>query len=121
LNPTESITIEHGRPVSVNIVPATDHVVIYKLWTRQSPGDVWKMAGQGTTVPAAPDCHDLGTLARGAALAYWFGVAGSGGSDFEVKMVFNQDLETVADRTLRIHGTTDASGGAVVEDRVVLR
>jgi hypothetical protein len=121
LNPTASIDIHHGTAVSVNIVPATDHVVIYKLWTRQSPAEAWKMAGQGTIVHAAPDSHDLGQLDPGASLAYWFGVAGSGGSAFEVRMVFNQPLEGVEDRTLRVRGTTDASGGAVVEDRVVLR
>jgi hypothetical protein len=122
VNPTTaSITIHHDKPVSVNIVPATDHVVIYKLWTRQSPADAWRMAGQGTIAHTAPDWHDLGTLDPGASLAYWFGVAGSGGSAFEVRMVFNQDLEAVAERTLRVQGTTDASGGAVVEDRVLLR
>jgi hypothetical protein len=121
LNPTPSIDINHGAPVSVNIVPLTDHVVIYKLWTRQSPADAWKMAGQGTIVHAAPDRHDLGRLDPGAALAYWFGVAGPGGSAFEVKMTFNQDLEAVDDRTLRVRGTTDSTGGAVIEDRVVLR
>jgi hypothetical protein len=118
---TASITIHHGRPVSVNIEPATDHVVIYKLWTRQSPGEAWRMAGQGTTVQTVPDRHDLGTLDPGASLAYWFGVAGTGGSAFEVRMVFNQDLEALPDRTLRVRGTTDASGGAVVEDRILLR
>jgi len=121
LNSSPSIIIHHGKPVSVNIVPITDHVVIYKLWTRQSPGDAWKMAGQGTIVHMAPDSHDLGWLDPGASLAYWFGVAGSGVSTFEVRMTFNQDLEGVDDRTLRVQGTTDASGGAVVEDRVVLR
>jgi hypothetical protein len=121
LDPTPSISIQHGKPVSVNIVPTTDHVVIYKLWTRQSPADAWKMAGQGTIVHAAPDRHDLGLLGAGASLAYWFGVAGSGGSSFEVRMVFNQGVGAAGDGTLRVQGTTDASGGAVVEDRVVLR
>jgi hypothetical protein len=121
LNPTATIDINHGTPVSVNIVPTTDHVVIYKLWTRQSPADAWKMAGQGTTVHAAPDRHELGKLDRGAALAYWFGVAGPPGSPFEVRMSFNQELVGLEDGNLRVRGTTDASGGAVVEDRVVLR
>jgi hypothetical protein len=120
VTPTASIAIHHGQPVTVNIVPATDHVVIYKLWTRQSPGDAWKMAGQGTTVHRAPDRHDLGTLDAGASLAYWFGVAGTVGSDFEVRVVFNQGPAAVYDGTLRVQGTTDANGGAVVEDRVVL-
>jgi hypothetical protein len=113
------ITIEHGKPVRVNIIPATDHVVIYKLWIRQSPADAWRMAGQGTTAHDAPDSHDLGPLGAGAALAYWFGVAGTGGSAFEVKVVFYQEAET-PDRTLLVQGTTDASGGAVIEDRVVV-
>ena len=117
----DSIAIHHGRPVSVNIVAATDHVVIYKLWTRQSPADAWKMAGQGTTVQTAPDSHDLGTLDSGAALAYWFGVAGTERTEFEVKVVFNQGWGAETDSTLRIQGTTDSNGGAVVEDRVMLR
>jgi hypothetical protein len=116
-----SITIRHGKPVRVNIVPATDHVVIYKLWIRQSPADAWRMAGQGTTVHTAPDSHDLGPLDAGAALAYWFGVAGTSGSAFEVKVVFDQEREALAEGVLLVQGTTDASGGAVVEDRVVLR
>lgn len=115
---TPSIALHRGKPVSVNIVAATDHVVIYKLWIRQSPADAWKMAGQGTTVHSAPDAHHLGPLDPGAALAYWFGVAGTSGSAFEVKVVFNQAADT--DHTLLVQGTTDASGGAVVEDRVVL-
>jgi hypothetical protein len=116
-----SIPIPHRKPVSINIVAITDHVVIYKLWTRQSPSDAWKMAGQGTTVQSAPDCHDLGRLESGASLAYWFGVAGTGESPFEVKLTFNQELPALDDRTVRVQGTTDGTGGAVVEDRVVLR
>ena len=50
-----SINIHHDKPVSVNVVAASDHVVIYKLWVRQSPADAWKMAGQGTTEGAVPD------------------------------------------------------------------
>ncbi|HXU81060.1 MAG TPA: hypothetical protein VN914_06670 [Polyangia bacterium] len=118
--PIPFITLEHGKPVRVNIIPATDHVVIYKLWIRQSPADAWRMAGQGTTVHDAPDSHDLGPLGAGAALAYWFGVAGTGGSAFEVKVVFDQAPPPV-DGVLVVQGTTDASGGAVVEDRVVVR
>jgi len=120
VTPTPSIVIHHGKPVSVQIVAATDHVVVYKLWTRQSPADAWRMAGQGTT-GAAGDGHDLGTLGAGSALAYWFGVAGTGSSTFEVNVVFNQDLTAVEEGTLRVQGRTDASGGAVIEDRVVLR
>ena len=74
------------------------------------------MAGQGTIVHATPDRHELGTLDPGASLAYWFGVAGTGGSVFEVRMVFDEDLERLDERTLCVRGTTDVNGGAVVED-----
>ena len=117
--PNTSITVDHKKPLNVSIVVETEHVVVYKLWSRQSSADTWKVVGEGTTEDDITDAFDLGVVPAGAALAYWIGLAGRGKSRYEIQLIFSQANAVVDGGTAWIEGTTDSDGGAVEEARVV--
>jgi hypothetical protein len=118
LMPNTSITVDHKKRLTVSIVVETEHVVVYKLWSRQSSDDAWKVVGDGTTEDDITDAYDLGVMAAGSALACWIGVAGRGKSRYEIQLIFSQGNAVVDGGTTWIEGATD-TGGAVEEARVV--
>ena len=114
-----SITIDHTKPLTVNVASQSIHVCRYKTWKRPDAATAWADAGTGTTEDTIVDSHDLGIMPAGSSMVYWLGMGGPPKSTYKVHIVFLQDGKILNNGVSSEEGDTDAKGAAVVERKVV--
>jgi hypothetical protein len=116
---SRQVKMDPSKPLEVNVVSRSPHVVGYRIWTRP-PGALgpWTQAADGNTNDNIPDATLLPPLPSGASLAYWFGVGGNPGTHYRALLILSQSGEVLIDGTLIEEGATDANGFAVLEREV---
>jgi len=113
------IKMDPGKPLEVNVVSRSPHVLGYRVWTHtpQSTGP-WQQVADGRTDDNVPDNALVPPLATGSSLAYWFGLGGNPGTQYRALLLLSQDGQMLNDGTIIEEGVTDANGFAVVERQV---
>ena len=117
--PPRSITIDHTKPVTVNITSQSIHVCRYKTWRRPDAATAWVDCGTGTTEDTIVDTHDIGVMPAGSSMVYWLGLGGPPKSKFKVNIIFIQDGKVLNGGVISEEGDADAKGAAVAERKVV--
>jgi hypothetical protein len=112
--PTQ-LRIDATKPLELNIVPRSPHVVGYRIWTRQSAAAPWVQVADGDTVDNVPDNYAVGPLPPGSALTYWFGIGGNPSSHYRALLLIGQDGAILEGGALIEEGATSSEGFAVVE------
>lgn len=109
-----------AKPIDVNVVGQSPHVVAYRMWY-QKPGETgWTKFAEGHTSDDVSDHYTAGPFADRTKISYWLGIAGKPQSEYRAVVTFAQDGKIVDGGMCQEEGRTDANGGAVKETEATL-
>ena len=112
------VPFDPTKAVEINVVCQSPHVALYRVWKR-APGGTWELAADGDTNDNVPDFQQLGLLAKGTNLAYWFGIGGKPKTAYRVLFLISQEGKLLKNGTFTEAGITDGNGFADVEDQEI--
>jgi len=117
----QTIDIDFSKPVELNIVSQSTHVVVYRVWKRVGDTGDWDKVQDGSTVDGEPDFLELGVLAAGTNLTYYLGIRGANKSAHRTVITVSQNAKIVKDGVVTEKGETDGDGYATAETELVLK
>lgn len=124
--PTREVgPVQPGKPLDVNVMCPSVHVVSYRVW-RKVGGGAWKIVGDGHTADDVPDHFPVPTdpadppIAAGDMLAYWLGIGGPAHSTYQVMITIGQDGRVLPGGAIPVDGQVDASGIDTKRDKSVV-
>ena len=115
----EEIDIVVGRPVDINLVCHSPHVVTYRMWQRVNSAGPWKVVSEGHTSDDIPDHAIVGPGPEGYRYAYYMIVVGNASSHFLVSVTLSQDGKTLQSGSFVEQGVLAGTRRVVRERQVV--
>jgi hypothetical protein len=107
------LKVDPARPIELNVVARSPHVLVYRLWHREPDGQ-WKIAGTGSTDDNAADFYSVGPFPKGTTIAYLFRFGGNERTRFLGILTVAQGGEVVDGGTFVETRLTDDDGLAQV-------
>ena len=117
---TSQVTIDPTRPLQVNFISTSPHVVVYRLWKRVAAEQPWVRVRDGSSDDDVPDFVEVPALPSGALVAWWLGIGGKPRSKYRAVVTLGQDGQVLAGGTFVEEGMTDGQGFAVADRTVAL-
>lgn len=118
--PQIAVDIDISKPVAINLVCHSPHVVTYRMWQRAPDDENWATVAEGHTSDDVPDHASAGPLARGWKYAFHLIIVGHASTDFLVSVALSQDGRAVPGATFIEQGVLDSTRRAVRKKTVVL-
>jgi hypothetical protein len=118
---SRQIRISPQKPLEMNVVSHSPHVVGYRIWTRAAGATgPWDQVADGDTADNIPDSTAIAAPPAGTSLAYWLGIGGNPNSPYQALVILSQGGEILIDGTFIEEGVTNGDGFAVAKNQVEL-
>ena len=114
-----AIDIDVSKPMEMNLVCHSPHVVTYRMWQRAPDDAKWTTLAEGHTSDDEPDHAQAQALPRGWKYAYHLIIVGNASTDFLVSVALSQDGRTVPGGSFLEQGTLDSTRREVRKKTVV--
>jgi hypothetical protein len=111
---------DETKEIGINFDGQSPHVFKYRFWKKEPGDNAYQRLRDGDTVDDVPDHFNAGPYPDSTRLAYWVAIAGNPNTAFRFSVILVQETQVPPGGHFLHEGTTSASGGAVIENEVVL-